>query len=85
MPSWIGWIIAFVKGLLGVKADIARQTAEETGEMRQALRDEGAANAVENAAVDAVVAADATRLQSDTAVNTDPASAVNRQPGLELG
>lgn len=62
MPTWLSWILAFAKGVLGIKQDAAVANAKEAGAATQALKDQEAVNAITSEAAAAASAGDQRRV-----------------------
>lgn len=54
MPGWLSWLIAFVRGVLGIRAEIDQKRQEQAGEVMQ-----------QNADLQAEVAGDESALKAD--------------------
>jgi hypothetical protein len=55
MPSWLSWLIAFVRGVLGIRAEIQQKREVHIGEVIQQNADLRAQNAANEAAFKADV------------------------------
>ena len=53
LPAWLSWLIAFVRGVLGIEAEIKQKQEEHTGEVIQQNADLIAQNSRDEAALQA--------------------------------
>ena len=84
MPSWLSWIIAFARGILGIREDAAVANAKEAGADEQALKDTGSAYDTLTKAADARADADTQRVLREPDSAQPDANAAKDFPGVEF-